>query len=70
MKKFHQMSAKKLIDKNWYIHVGLKLAHWFSVLIKKLVAEIEIASRDNTCLRPQSPFISPPPLIFLFKYLI
>lgn len=56
------MSAKELIDKYWSIPIGLKLVHWFSVLIKNLVTEMEITSRDNTGSRPHSPFYLIPPL--------
>lgn len=59
------MSAKKLIDKYWSMHVGLKLVRWFTVLIKNLVAEMEITSRDNTCLRPHSPFYLIPTSLFI-----
>ena len=39
------MSAKKLIDKYWYMHAVVKLVHCFSVLIKMLITKLEITSR-------------------------
>lgn len=69
------MQTIKVADKYWYIHTGLKLVYYFSVLVQILVIGIEITARYDTCWGLHFPTFSSalPTLIHSFrtyKYLL